>query len=87
MNGHSMNGKEVTERMLTEDGYKKYTGENLDIYYKRSVCTHAAYCIRGNAEVFNVYRRPWILPDEGSLDESECIIDRCPSGALKYIEK
>lgn len=87
MDGHKIDGVEVTEEMLLEAGYKKYVGKGIDIFYSKDICQHVGNCIRGNSEVFKVGRRPWIIPDNADVKEDIRIINTCPSGALKYIEK
>ncbi|PIC99575.1 GNAT family N-acetyltransferase [Sporosarcina sp. P29] len=75
------------EENYLNDGYKKYVGSDLDIFYSIKKCEHAGVCARGNAEVFNPKRRPWILPDNGEANQVMKVIDACPSGALGYIKK
>jgi len=77
----------MNEQQLLEKGYRKYYGEKIDVFYNRDMCVHAAQCIRGNADVFNVNRRPWIMPDAADANELAQIIDRCPARALLYILK
>jgi len=38
----------------------------------------------GHQGVFNLKRRPWLLPDEAEADLVAEIVERCPSGALLY---
>lgn len=82
-----INESTVSEKDLLEQGYKKYRGKDMDIFFNRSICQYAAECVRGNPEVFDTSRRPWILPDNGSVAYNEEILNRCPTGALKYIIK
>jgi len=35
-------------------------------------------------KVFNVKARPWISPDQADVKNVIEVINRCPSGALKY---
>ncbi|MBL1228062.1 (4Fe-4S)-binding protein [Enterococcus sp. BWB1-3] len=87
MDGSRINGVPVTEEILTAQGYRKYIGAELDIYYNKDICAHIGNCVRGNPEVFEVGRRPWIIADNGSLEENIRVVDSCPSGALKYIRR
>ncbi len=77
----------MNEKELLEQGYREYSGEKIDVFFKREICEHAAECVKGNGEVFDVERRPWIMADAADADEVAAIIDRCPSKALKYIKK
>ncbi len=74
----------MDEALLLAQGYRKYRGEEFDIYYNKEVCQHAGFCVHGDPAVFDVDRTPWILPSEGTVESIKQIIKRCPSGALKY---
>ncbi|EFH5334693.1 4Fe-4S mono-cluster protein YjdI, partial [Escherichia coli] len=41
----------------------------------------------GNGKLFNLKRKPWIMPDEVDVVTVVKVIDTCPSGALKYRHK
>lgn len=77
----------MREKELLETGYKKYTGEKIDVFYNKDICTHAGECVKGNGDVFEVGRRPWVMPDAAEANEVAEVIDRCPSKALQYITK
>lgn len=77
----------ATEEELLKNDYRKYHGENIDIYYNATICEHAGECVRGNPLVFEVGRKPWIIPDNGDTPSNQTVINRCPSGALKYLIK
>ncbi|MGX7200603.1 (4Fe-4S)-binding protein [Enterococcus nangangensis] len=87
MEGNKIAGKKVTEEELLAQGYRKYSGKGVDIFYNKDICAHVGNCVRGNAAVFEVGRRPWILADNGEAQNSAEVIDTCPTGALKYIRK
>ncbi|WP_039057315.1 4Fe-4S mono-cluster protein YjdI [Enterobacter sp. Bisph1] len=72
------------DKELLDAGYRVYTGEKIDVYFNTSVCKHAGNCVRGNTKLFDLKRKPWIMPDEVDAATVERIIDTCPSGALKY---
>mgnify|MGYP002662449261 FL=1 len=74
----------MNESELLEQGHRKYTGEEVDVYFKLSICSYSGNCVRGNHAVFDTKRRPWILPDAASPEEVARVIHTCPSGALKY---
>lgn len=78
----------MDENELLEKGYKKYSGEEIDVFFNKELCIHSARCVRGNRQVFNVNKKPWIFPDgEPEADKLAKLIDTCPNGALKYIKK
>jgi uncharacterized Fe-S cluster protein YjdI len=62
---------------------KRYTGEAVDVSFDPVRCRHAAACLRGLPAVFDVDRRPWILPDAGEADDVVRVVARCPTGALR----
>ena len=74
----------MDEKDILKKGYKKYSGDKVDVYFNIDKCEHAGKCVHGNSEVFSVLRKPWILPDESTSEDLIRIIEKCPSGALKY---
>lgn len=72
------------DKALTDAGYRCYTGEKIDVYFNAAVCKHSANCVRGNAALFNLKRKPWIAPDSVDVQTVQQVIDTCPSGALAY---
>ncbi|MEY8457719.1 (4Fe-4S)-binding protein [Lactococcus ileimucosae] len=86
MENFKINNQEATVENLIEAGYRRYRGEEMDIYYNANICEHVGECVRGNPAVWEVGRKPWILPDNGEKLDNQRIINRCPSGALKYIK-
>ena len=52
-----------------------------------AMCQHSGNCVRGSAKLFNLKRKPWIIPDEVDVATVIKVIDTCPSGALKYRQK
>lgn len=75
---------EIVEKTLLEAGYKKYQGKGIDVYYHKDICKHAGECVKGDPETFEVGRKPWIQLSSTSAEAVAAVIDRCPSGALKY---
>lgn len=76
-----------TEKELREAGYRKYTGEGIDVYFNLQVCAHSGHCTSNLPEVFNLKKKPWIYADGASVEAVKKLIEGCPSGALQYIEK
>lgn len=75
------------DRALLDGGYRCYTGENIDVYFNTAICQHSGNCVRGNGKLFNLKRKPWLMPDEVDVATVVKVIDTCPSGALKYRHK
>lgn len=74
-------------KALLDAGYRAYTGEKIDVYFNTAICKHSGNCVRGSAKLFNLKRKPWIIPDEVDVETVVHVIDTCPSGALKYRQK
>jgi uncharacterized Fe-S cluster protein YjdI len=69
------------------DKSKRYTGQNIDVIFHNERCVHAARCVKGLPEVFDVKKRPWVNADGEEADKIAKVIEQCPSGALEYIRK
>ncbi|WP_017581296.1 (4Fe-4S)-binding protein [Nocardiopsis valliformis] len=65
-------------------GKKTYEGQSIAVTFEAGRCQHAAECVRGLPEVFDIERRPWIQPDNAAADRTAEVVRRCPSGALEY---
>lgn len=63
---------------------KKYKKEELTILWEPKKCIHAAECVKALPQVYNPESKPWIKPENASIDELKAQIDKCPSGALTY---
>ncbi|MDJ0736282.1 MAG: CDGSH iron-sulfur domain-containing protein [Nostocaceae cyanobacterium] len=61
-----------------------FPGENIEVWYNRQLCIHAAECGRGLKEVFNAKKDPWIDPDKANADQVAKVVMRCPTGALNF---
>lgn len=86
MEGNKINGKTVTESDLLELGYRKYYSDNLDVFYNKDICAHVGNYVRGDSNVFEVGRRPWIITSNAaSAEQCITVVNSCPSGALKCL--
>jgi uncharacterized Fe-S cluster protein YjdI/CDGSH-type Zn-finger protein len=63
---------------------KLYRGQDIEVSFDLDLCIHIGECLRGQAQVFQLNRRPWILPDMAPANEVAEVVRRCPSGALLY---
>ncbi len=63
---------------------RTYRGDAIEVSFDLDLCTHIGECLRRQPEVFELRRRPWIVPDAASADEIAAVVERCPSGALQY---
>lgn len=75
------------DKQLEEAGYRIYTGEKIDVYFNTTLCQHSGNCVRGSGQLFNLKRKPWIMPDEVDVATVVKVIDTCPGGALQYRHK
>lgn len=71
----------MRERIFT------YDSDEIKVTWDKQRCIHAEKCVHGLNEVFNPDQRPWIQPEKGTVDEIADVIERCPTGALKYETK
>ena len=53
----------MKEKDLLDLGYKKYEGETYDVYFNKDVCKHSGNCVKANHTVFQLKRKPWVLPN------------------------
>ncbi|MDR0432817.1 MAG: (4Fe-4S)-binding protein [Bifidobacteriaceae bacterium] len=63
---------------------KLYWGKDINVTFDATLCLHAAECLRGAPEVFDVHRKPWVLPDAADPALVADVVERCPAGALRY---
>ena len=63
---------------------KKYKKEELTIVWEPKKCIHAAVCVKELPGVYDPNAKPWIKPENASVDQLKSQIDNCPSGALSY---
>lgn len=69
---------------MTTIRYKK--NENFTVLWTPSKCTHAGICVKTLPKVYHPKDRPWILPENASVEELKHQINLCPSGALGFEE-
>ncbi|MDQ6720399.1 MAG: (4Fe-4S)-binding protein [Candidatus Dormibacteraeota bacterium] len=63
---------------------KVYRGRDIEVSFDLDICIHIGECLRGHRQVFDLNRRPWILPEMAGVDEVAEVVRRCPTGALLY---
>ncbi len=67
----------------TRDKLLSYEGADVTVYYSPFLCSHAAECGKRLKSVFNSKEKPWIQPDNGSVEDIMEVVRACPSGALQ----
>jgi uncharacterized Fe-S cluster protein YjdI/CDGSH-type Zn-finger protein len=63
---------------------KVYRGPDIEVSFDLDICIHVGECLRGDRRVFDLKRRPWVLPANSDADSVAGVVQRCPSGALLY---
>ena len=63
---------------------KEYKKNDFTIIWKPKKCIHAAECVKRLPNVYSPKEKPWIVPDNASIEELKEQIQACPSGALAY---
>jgi uncharacterized Fe-S cluster protein YjdI len=63
---------------------KAYEGKSITVTFEARRCLHAAECVHGLPEVFDLGKRPWIRPDRAESERLAEVVRRCPSGAPRY---
>ncbi|ENQ3107061.1 (4Fe-4S)-binding protein [Bacillus cereus] len=66
---------------------KRYAGKDIAVFFNAEIYAHAAKCVKGLPEVFDINKKPWVNANGAEADEIAKVIDQCPSGALKYVKK
>ncbi|MDR2929522.1 MAG: (4Fe-4S)-binding protein [Propionibacteriaceae bacterium] len=66
---------------------RTYYGEDINVTFDADLCQHSGRCVSGLPQVFEVGRRPWVLPDAADADRVAQVVSSCPSGALLYERK
>jgi CDGSH-type Zn-finger protein len=67
-----------------QDRIYTYAGQEATVHFNKLLCSHAGECGQRAVDIFNTKQRPWVQPDQGTLDQIEDVITHCPSGALRY---
>ena len=63
---------------------KKYTNDDITVFWQPEKCIHSANCVRGLHPVFDPARKPWIIMANGQTEDIVRTVLRCPSGALSF---
>ncbi len=72
--------------MEAKNVVKKYSKDELTILWEPKKCIHAAVCVKELPGVYDPNSKPWIQPENASVEELMAQINKCPSGALSYLK-
>lgn len=64
---------------------RSYLTGDLQVLWDSQRCVHAAACVKALPKVFNPLARPWIRLDAADTEAIVGAIERCPTGALRYV--
>ena len=65
-------------------GSRDYRNASIVVHWDAVRCIHTAMCTRALPDVFDVTKRPWITVDAADADAIAEVVERCPTGALRY---
>jgi CDGSH-type Zn-finger protein/uncharacterized Fe-S cluster protein YjdI len=63
---------------------RTYSDERITVHWDSARCIHTGICLRWLPEVFDTRRRPWVDIDAADADRIAEVVERCPTGALRY---
>lgn len=63
---------------------QRYESQAIAVTFDPNRCIHAARCLQRLPAVFDVNKKRWIAPEEGTADDIAETVRQCPSGALAY---
>jgi len=63
-----------------------YKGAEVTVSFNPLLCSHAAECGRIASNIFDPAQKPWVQPDNGTVDQMRDVVTACPSGALALMD-
>jgi len=64
---------------------QSYGAPGITVTFDPNRCIHSAVSQRALPAVFDVGRKRWVRPEAAGAAEVAAAIERCPSGALRYV--
>tara|TARA_R110002020_G_scaffold81120_2_gene201812 strand:- start:6748 stop:6969 length:222 start_codon:yes stop_codon:yes gene_type:complete len=72
--------------MSKMENIKEYPKEGITVIWKPKSCIHAGICVKTLPTVYDPKAKPWIKPENASVEALKNQINNCPSGALSFRE-
>jgi CDGSH-type Zn-finger protein/uncharacterized Fe-S cluster protein YjdI len=85
--GHAATCADAIEARMSKKQQLDFSGQEIDVPFDGRLCIHVGECGYSTGELFVADREPWCAPDLVSKQEVREIVERCPSGALSYVDK